>query len=217
MCDERKSSVAAVRGDPALPPPYREKALLRVVTKAGVRRRVLDRKAQNDIKNRIMHARATFRLHHLLSQDPPFRRQPSFEDTDDDGSVNEGMENVSNDGFEVDSSLYSSQQGSLWLSTPPPSSLPVSSSPSLRSSSPVTSHHTTPPPKQLVLSVSPFKTVFKTKNPSDGEGSEHDDLPVKIERRRGRDRRVGADGHLAMAGLELVSEGSSGRQLRTRK
>ncbi|KAH6908577.1 hypothetical protein BKA70DRAFT_1481838 [Coprinopsis sp. MPI-PUGE-AT-0042] len=92
---KKKYHVAAVRGDPALPDAYRKKALLLVVSKRGLRRRVLDRETQYEINRRIRHAGATDRLHHLLSQDPPHHPPHHTEDDEDDN--NEDDENEAED------------------------------------------------------------------------------------------------------------------------
>ncbi|KAH6891894.1 hypothetical protein BKA70DRAFT_1440847 [Coprinopsis sp. MPI-PUGE-AT-0042] len=179
---KKKYHVAAVRGDPALPDAYRKKALLLVVSKRGLRRRVLDRETQYEINRRIRHARATDRLHHLLSQDPPRRPPHHTEDDEDDNNEddeneaednNDTSEDEGNNSDDENDNTSSKSFGSsrptsplhLYCLTPPPPSIPASSSPSMRSSSPAENDaFATPPPvapPRIVLSVSPFKTVFK--------------------------------------------------------
>ncbi|KAH6871373.1 hypothetical protein BKA70DRAFT_1241858 [Coprinopsis sp. MPI-PUGE-AT-0042] len=236
---KKKYHVAAVRGDPALPDAYRKKALLLVVSKRGLCRRVLDSETQYEINRRIRHARATDRLHHLLSQDPP--RRPPHCTKDDEDDNNEDDENKAEDNNDTSEdegtnsddendntsskSFGSSRPTSplhLYCLTPPPPSIPASSLPSMRSSSPAENDASaTPPPvtrPRIVLSVSPFKTVFKVKKrknvtnilPPAPDIVETAGAAPKEERRRGRDRCVGADGHMAFAGLhEMLAEDSS--------
>ncbi|KAH6869615.1 hypothetical protein BKA70DRAFT_1451838 [Coprinopsis sp. MPI-PUGE-AT-0042] len=200
--------VAAVRGDPALPPPYREKAILLVVSKQGVRRRVLDKATRSEINKRVMCARATDRLQDLLSQDPPPRHLPP--EGDEDTETTDTNERYGKQMMKIQKMMMMMEKMEKfrsWRSKAKrvqncchlgvahhcivqhlslhPQHL-TSSAPSMRSSSP--DHQTlgTPPPTQrrskIVLSVSPFKTVFKIKNQrrSESEKKDAEDVLLSI-------------------------------------
>jgi hypothetical protein len=195
-------SVAAVRGDPALPRQYQEKALLHLFAQQGARRRVLNAATRKRIEDQTRRARATARLHYVVTQQLPVKPLiPSLPPASSPLSLAPG-------------SAFSSRPNTPPLSLPPS---PASSPPPLPDLDVDPSEPPSTPEKKrqrieleedpayrFVLSVSPIKTTFKLKRRriKDADANAHPAVP-KVERRRGSDRRKGADQHIVTAGLNL--------------